>query len=413
MKVLHSVRFAVLCSPVMFLAGIVAPGEAGSPVQFEKRVLTDRYYADGINAGDIDGDGHLDVIAGPYWYEGPSFERAHAYYPPEPLPPEKSPSNCLYVFPYDFNSDGRLDILVLGRVHLHEAYWYENPGPQAEDRPWPKHFVFERIYGESPAFADLTGDGKPEIVCHWENRWGYVAPDWNAPEKPWRFVPLTEIGKYDRFYHGTGAADIDGDGDTDLIINDGWWEHPDDQSVPWPAHPFRFAARGGAQMPCYDIDGDGDTDVVTALDAHGWGLAWFEQVRDAGEVRFVAHTMMGDRTQEKRYGAAFSQPHALDIGDIDGDGWIDVVVGKRRWAHGPTGDIEPNAAPVIYWFRLERSQEGVRFRPYLVDDASGVGVQVIVKDVDGDGRPDILSASKLGTFVFFNRAAETDPANQR
>jgi hypothetical protein len=388
-----------------------SPARAGEGGRFEKRVLTDQYFCDGINAGDFNRDGQMDVVAGPYWYEGPDFGTRHEFYPAEPLEPAKSPSNSMFSYVWDFSGDGRPDILVLGRVHLHEAAWYENPG-QGEGL-WQRHFVFHRIQGETPPFADLDGDGRPEIVCHWENRWGWVCPDWSRPVEPWTFHAITDEGQYDQFYHGTGVGDVNGDGLADLILNDGWWEHPagGTDEATWTAHPFRFAKKGGAQMYAYDVDGDGDNDVISALDAHGWGLAWFEQVRRDGEVGFVEHMMMGDRTREQEFGAAFTQPHAIDMGDMDGDGLTDVVVGKRRWAHGPKGDIEPDAAPVVYWFQLVRHDDGkVEFRPHLIDDQSGCGVQLRVADVNGDGRPDVLTASKLGSFVFINRIPGVEAA---
>ncbi len=102
---------------------------------------------------------------------------------------------------------------------------------------------------------------------------------------------------------------------------------------------------------------------------------------------------------------ALTQPHAIALADLDGDGLKDIVVGKRLWAHGPNGDIEPNEAAVLYWFQLKRDGNGgATFVPHLIDDKSGVGVQLTLTDVNGDGRVDILTVSKLGAFVFLNRA---------
>lgn len=154
-----------------------------------------------------------------------------------------------------------------------------------------------------------------------------------------------------------------------------------------------------------DVDNDGQQDVISAVDAHGWGLAWYRQQREADQVSFSEQLVMSDHSREEEFGAAFTQPHALDYADINGDGRKDIVVGKRMWAHGPNGDIEPNAAPVVYWFEHTQLANGqVRYVPHLVDDHSGVGVQITVADVNKDGRPDILTASKLGCFVFLNKA---------
>src|SRR6185503_2057800 len=177
---------------------------------FQKQVLTDKYFCDGITASDINRDGKMDIVAGPFWYAGPTFKSVHEFYPAKEFPLPPSPTDSMFSYVYDFNHDGWPDILVLGRVHLHQAFWYENPKGAAGH--WKKHFVFERVKGESPPFIDVNGDGKPELVTHFEDQWGMVQPDAVDPTKPWKFSPITTKAKWDQFYHGTGIGDVNGDG---------------------------------------------------------------------------------------------------------------------------------------------------------------------------------------------------------
>ncbi|MGH7947203.1 MAG: FG-GAP repeat domain-containing protein, partial [Opitutaceae bacterium] len=412
-----------LASALFFSSSVAASASAAQPreISFQKQTLTDQYWCDGVNAADINRDGKIDVIAGPFWYAGPDFKAVHAFYEPVPQPVEEKPTNSMFSFPYDFNGDGWTDILVLGRVLFHEANWYENPGKADVTKPdgrWKKHLVSMRVFGESPLFEDVNGDGKPEIVsisgqtaADKIKQWGWYAPDWSEPTKQWKFFPITEKSGFNHYYHGEGIGDINGDGRADLVLNEGWWEQPP-KSAPagtrWKKHPFTFSDdRGGAQMLIYDVNGDGRNDVVTAKNAHGWGVSWFEQKRDRnGAITFAEHRMMGTRDEESKFGVAFSQPHALAMADMDGDGLADVITGKRRWAHGPKGDVEPMATPVNYAFLLRRDKSaegGAKFIPKLIDDASGLGTQVAATDVNGDKVPDVLTASKLGTFVFITK----------
>ena len=161
-------------------------------------------------------------------------------------------------------------------------------------------------------------------------------------------------------------------------------------------------------MYAYDVDGDGDNDVITSLAAHGYGLAWYEHIPTPEAITFKAHTFMNKEDRENRYGVHFSQLHAIDLIDMNGDGLKDIVTGKRFWAHGPNGDAEPNAPAVLYWFELTRSKEGVDFVPHLIDEESGIGTQVMAQDIDQDGYPEIVVGNKKGTFVHRHGVEEVD-----
>jgi hypothetical protein len=94
----------------------------------------------------------------------------------------------------------------------------------------------------------------------------------------------------------------------------------------------------------------------------------------------------------------------VDLVDMDGDGLKDIVTGKRYWAHGPKNDAEPGAPAVLYWFKLVRGKDGVDFIPFKIDDDSGIGVQVVAADLNGDKYPDVVVGNKKGIFVHIGEA---------
>lgn len=369
--------------------------------------LDGRFYAEGATVGDIDGDGQLDVICGPYWYAGPDFQDRYAIYPAQEFDPHGYSDN-FFCYTDDFNGDGLTDILVIGFPGA-AAFWYQNPGHdqvRSDKAVWAKHLALDIVDNESPTYADLTGDGQREIICSRGGYFGFAQPDREDPTAAWQFTPISDQSAGGRFTHGLGIGDVDGDGRLDLLEKSGWWQQPESLAGnrQWQKHPFEFSGPGGAQMLVMDVDGDGRNDVITSLEAHGYGITWYRQLRQGDRIGFEPHVIVGRQPADSPFGVVFTQPHALTLADIDGDGLLDLVAGKRWWAHGPRGDVEPNAAAELYWFQLQRRPAGqdgppAVFVPRRIDDRSGVGTDVQVHDLDGDGLLDIVTGSKLGCFV--------------
>ncbi len=386
---------------------------------FTKQQLTDEFWAEGAYLADFNRDGQADIVYGPFWFEGPDFSKRHEYRPASQTFKRKLSDGSEITIPgfegargvnnayadnfltytYDFNQDGWPDILIYGFPGK-EAVWYENPN--GKPGHWRSHAILNVLDNESPGFGDITGDGKPEIICCSEGYIGYAQVDWKQPDRPWKFHPVSPKSDYQRYTHGLGFGDVNGDGRVDILEKDGWWEQPATLSDGklWTKHSFAFG-EGGAQMFAYDVNGDGLNDVITSLSAHGYGIAWFEQTREKGNISFRKHIIINQEPAENPFGVKFSQPHALDLVDLDGDGLKDLITGKRFWAHGSAMDPEPNAPAVLYWFKLVRLENyRAEFIPHLVDDDSGVGTQVAAADINGDGLPDIVVGNKKGAFVF-------------
>ncbi|BDS06603.1 hypothetical protein NT6N_16430 [Oceaniferula spumae] len=399
----------VLC---LFLvaSAAVAKNLPLTTVGFKKIQLLDKYITEGASIGDVNADGRPDVIAGPLWWQGPEFKKSFSYAPFKAYP-IKGPglsgySTNFFTFPDQITKDKWTDILKVG-LPDQPAHLAINPGVKPFIASNTKHQcqhckAQDNICNESPQHLNVLGKGN-QLLAFSHNHITLSEPGID-PTKPWEVYKVSpKDGALQMYTHGLGAGDINGDKLPDILEKRGWWQQPDnwDRKTPWEFHPYPFAPeQGGAQMFTYDIDGDGDNDVVTALNAHSWGLAWYEQIKEGGKISFKKHTIMTDKSEGNPYGVCFSQLHAMACTDIDGDGIKDIVTGKCFYAHNGR-DPGAEQPAVLYWFRTTRHEDGTtELIPYQIDDNSGVGRQISTGDLNGDGKMDIVVGNKKGVFVF-------------
>lgn len=378
--------------------------------RFRMQRLDEFYYAWGAAAGDVNKDGVLDVVAGPHYYLGPNYTRRGELFVAPAQSPSQSFAATMVDFAFDFTGDGWTDILGGESRPMH---LYVNP--QGANRRWAKFSVLPQITSEIALMRDVDGDGKPEIFFGTGGIGGTLAfgwPDPASPTKPWLTHTISEPGP--AHGHGMGAGDVNGDGRIDVLQAAGWWEQPaaGPRSGLWRYHPYAFGrwgraeGAGGAEMVVYDVNGDRLNDVVAGLNAHGFGLAWFEQKRDAaGQITFVRHMIIDDFSTKNVGGVTISEMHGSAMADIDGDGVADFVTGKRLFSHQDSWvDPDPHGDAVLYWFRTVRNSKapgGAEFVPELIHNKSGVGSQFTVGDLNKDGAIDIVTSTNRGTFIFW------------
>jgi len=273
------------------------------------------------------------------------------------------------VYAADVDGDGDQDVLGAA-INADVITWWENS--DAEGTLWIEHSIAVAFDGASSVYAaDVDGDGDQDVlgaarfgnaIVWWENSDG-TGTVWTEHSIAVAFDGAVSVY----------AADIDGDGDLDVLgaaFNGNaiaWWENSDGAGTVWTQHSIAVAFDGATSVYAADVDGDGDLDVLGA--ARSGDIAWWENSDGAGTV-WVQHAIETD----------FSDASSVYAADIDGDGDLDVLGGR------------PNNLGMVWWENSD--SEGTVWTKHVIADF--YAISVYAADVDGDGELDVLGAARDG-----------------
>jgi hypothetical protein len=401
-------------------------------IPFRARML-DPGASETAAVADINRDGRLDIVSGEHWYEAPTStpprtERAagtpawtkHAF---RELGFSSNYIDAFSDLPVDVDGDGYPDIATV-TWFAKKISWYRNPGKGGKGL-WTEAPINSGFNVEFAVLADIDNDGRAREILAQENGTGQ---SWyEVKDRTWVKHVVS-----DRSYgHGIGYGDVNKDGRNDILTPRGWLEAPADPratgawtyhaawepanvpitvrdapNAPAPAAnaPPRVAELGF--MHVLDVNADGRNDVITAA-GHDFGVFWFEQGPDEKWTRRMIDN-------------AWSQGHASTLVDINGDGKLDFVTGKRFMAHNGSdpGEHEPLG---VYWYEFRASPPppasakpaapAVEWIRHLVDYGGrmGSGMQIPVIDLDGDGDLDMVCPGKSGLFLVENLTKVASP----
>lgn len=351
-------------SPELWINGTCRPG-VGCPCWRRHEIDRERPgKAVFIHAADLDGDGHLDLAAGSWWYRNPgtatgSWERRAIGEPAWDA-----------VWLADLDGDGDIDVLATA--------WREAK-PDAR-------FVFAenlgggkfRIRKDLPAGAGdfLQGvavsrfkdGGSRQAALSWHKA-GQGIELLTIPQRPatdaWSIERISDLSQDE----AVSAGDIDRDGRVDLVLGTRWLRNTPSGWVPHVIDPTR---NHPDRNRLADINGDGRLDVVVGFEAISvpGDVVWYEQGADprAPWRRHLIATVIG--------------PMSLDVADIDGDGDLDVIVGEHDLKH-------PERARLLVFENVDGRGGQWAQRLVHVGDEHHDGALTV--DLDGDGDLDIVS----------------------
>lgn len=356
-----------------------------TPVQFKKvQIASESFESTGVF--DVNDDGHLDIVSGAFWYEGPGFLKRFYI---NDLKRYGEYWDNFATIPVDINGDDKMDY-VTGGWFGKNLRWYENPGDNSR---WQEHEIDQTGNVETVRSWDVDGDGYKDIVP-------------NNPNDPLKFYKLnrggngkpdgtfTKVFVADQQDHGLGFGDVNGDGRGDFIVSKGWLEAPEDAiNGKWTMHSEFALDDASVPILVVDVNDDGLNDLIVGQ-GHSYGLDWYEQKENAsGKNRWTKHSIDPNN----------SQFHTMEWEDLDGDGNNELVTGKRYHAHNgkDPGGNDPVGLYYYKWNGEVFVKNTISYGP--LGEGKGTGIYFEVVDLGNNGRKDIVVAGKDGLYIFYNQ----------
>jgi hypothetical protein len=355
------------------------------PITFE-HVVIDEDAIGHREVGDIDRDGFNDIVAvnsgesehSIVWYEYPNWRR-HCVVNINGFSDYKAYRSCDMELA-DIDSDGDLD--VVGRVGKpkDDRYgincWFENPRPgnNSAEGEWKRHDIGESYYAKDLEVADLDGDGKLDVVSRALNAKLHI---YLQEDSSWKERVL-DITHHD----GMDVADMDRDGDPDIVLNGYWMETPDDPlGGTWAKHDFDkkwYTQKTGKKGAWYDnnckvavadMNADGCLDtVIDQAEDKDYPISWYQAPPDPRDGKWIEHVI-----------SQVNKCHSLKVADFDNDGDLDVFAAEMP-------NI-PKEAPHPVMIFVNQG-DSLTWRKQVLADYGNYSAQI--GDIDNDGDMDII-----------------------